>query len=101
MNITQPQYAAGIALSRTQRITIYPSLVTQKQFWIQFYYVDKCVFSVQLYALNGDEVFRRFFHHGSWHGTHVVQLPWRLNRGIYRLAIRSERISWLQPIVIG
>jgi hypothetical protein len=101
MNTTQPQYAAGPAMPRAQRITIYPNLVKQKQFWIQFYYVDKCVFSVQLYTLNGDEVFRRFFHHGNFHATHAVQLPMRLSRGIYRLAIRSERVSWLQPLVVG
>lgn len=100
MNITQPQHAAGSYMLRSQRITIYPNLVMQKQFWLQFYYVDKCVFSVHLYTLTGQEVFRRFFHHASLHGTHAVQLPWRLSRGIYKLAIRSEHISELQPIII-
>ena len=100
MNITQPQYAGGQALSRSQRITIYPNLVTQKLFWIQFYYIDKCVFSVHLYTLTGEEVYRRFFHHANYHATHAIQLPLRLARGIYKLAIRSEHICEMRPIVI-
>lgn len=100
MNITQPQHAAGSVLQRSQRITIYPNLVAQKQFWIQFYYVDKCVFSVHLYTLTGQEVFRRFIHHATWHGTHAVQLPWKFSRGIYKLVIRSERISEVCKLVV-
>ena len=100
MNITQVPYPAGATLLRSQRITIYPNLVAQKQFWLQFYYVDKCVFSVQLYTLTGQEVFRRFFHHGHLHATHVVQLPVRFARGIYKLAIRSEHLMLMQPIII-
>lgn len=99
MNTTQPT-VAGPALQRSQRITVYPNLVSQKQFWLQFYYVDKCVFSVHLYTLTGQEVFRKFFHHASFHATHAVQLPFHLMTGIYRLAIRSEHITHLQPIVI-
>ena len=100
MNITQPRQVAGNMLQRSQRISIYPNLVSQKQFWIQFYYVDKCVFSVHLYTLNGEEVFRKFFHHSKLHDTHAVQLPVRFIRGIYKLAIRSEHITRMQPIVI-
>jgi hypothetical protein len=99
MNTTQPQHTDGQALLRSQRITIYPNLVSQRQFWIQFYYVEKCVFSVHLYTLTGQEVYRHFFHHGSIHATHNVQLP-RMVRGIYKLAIRSEHIGELRPIVI-
>jgi hypothetical protein len=100
MNTTQVPYAAGQALRRSQRITIYPNLVSQKQFWLQFYYVDKCVFSVHLYTLTGHEVFRKFFHHSSFHATHAVLLPVNLVTGIYKLAIKSEHISHLQPIVV-
>ena len=100
MNRTQPQKPAGIVLQRSQRITVYPNLVTQKQFWLQFYYVDKCVFSVHLYTLTGHEVFRKFFHHAPLHATHAVLLPGNLMTGIYKLAIKSEHISHLQPIVV-
>jgi hypothetical protein len=100
MNTTLPSFAAGPSLLRSQRITVYPNLVSQKQFWLQFYYVDKCVFSVHLYTLTGVEVFRKFFHHGSYNGTHAVQVPRNLVTGIYRLAIRSEHIDHMQPIVI-
>lgn len=87
-------------LIRTQRITVYPNLVTQKLFWLQFYYVDTCVFSVHLYTLSGYEVFRKFFHHANYHATHVVQLPRHVMTGVYKLVISSERIDHLQPIVI-
>ena len=100
MNTTQLPYAAGQTLRRSQRITVYPHLVSQKQFWLQFYYVDKCVFSVHLYTLTGQEVFRKFFHHANYHGTHAVQLPRNLVTGIYKLAIRSEHISHMQPLVV-
>jgi hypothetical protein len=100
MNRTQPPYVAGKALQRSQRITVYPNLVTQKQFWLQFYYVDKCVFSVHLYTLTGIEVFRKFFHHSTYHATHAVQLPFYFGAGIYKLAIKSEHMNQLQPIVI-
>lgn len=99
MNSTQLPNSAGTIL-RSQRITIYPNLVAQKQFWLQFYYVDQCVFSVQLYTLTGQEVFRRFFHHANLHGTHMVQLPVKFARGIYKLAVRSEHVMVMQPIVI-
>jgi hypothetical protein len=100
MNTTLLPFAAAPSLLRSQRITVYPNLVSQKQFWLQLYYVDKCVFSVHLYSLTGHEVFRKFFHHASYHGTHSVQLPRNLVTGIYKLAIRSEHISHMQPIVI-
>lgn len=87
-------------LLRTQRITVYPNLVTQKLFWLQFYYVDKCVFSVHLYTLSGYEVFRKFYHHANYHATHAVQLPRHLMRGVYKMVIKSERINHGQPIVI-
>ena len=99
MNITRPQPTAA-SVQRSQRITVYPNLVSQKQFWLQFYYVDKCVFSVHIYTLTGQEVFRRFYHHSNLHGTHAVQLPLRFSRGIYKMALKSEHISYLQPIVI-
>lgn len=96
----QPYPAAAPLLCRTQRITVYPNLVKQKQFWLQFYYVDQCVFSVHLHTLTGTEVFRKFYHHASFHATHTITLPARLSRGIYKLAIRSEGLNYLQPIII-
>jgi|GEM_PF-834610 hypothetical protein len=96
----QPYPVEEHLLPRTQRITVYPNLVQQKQFWLQFYYVDKCVFSVHLYTLSGFEVFRKFYHHASLHATHSISLPAKLQRGIYKLALRSEAIDYVQPIVI-
>jgi hypothetical protein len=99
MNTTQCITADSLPW-RTQRITVYPNLVSQKIFWLQFYYVDRCVFSVHLYTLGGYEVFRKFYFHDTFHATHAVQLPRHLVRGVYKLVIRSERLHHAQPIVL-
>ena len=85
---------------RTQRITVYPNLVSQKKFWLQLYNIEQCVFTVQLYSLTGQQVFKHFLNHSDFHSTHTVQLPYQLPRGIYKVAIRYGDNHYVQPIVI-
>lgn len=86
---------------RSQRITIYPNLVSQKRFWLQFYNIDPCVFTVHLYSLTGQQVFKHFLFHNDLHSNHTVQLPAHISRGIYKVAIRYGDNHYVQPIVIG
>jgi hypothetical protein len=85
---------------RVPRITVYPTLVSQKKFWLQLYNIDECVFTVHLYSLNGQQVFKHFLNHTDFHSTHTVQLPWHIPRGIYKVAIRYGDNHYVQPIVV-
>lgn len=85
---------------RIERITVYPNLVSQKKFWLQLYNIEQCVFTVQLYSLAGQQVFKHFLFHSDLHSTHTVQLPQQLDRGIYKIAIRYGDNHFVQPIVI-
>jgi hypothetical protein len=85
---------------RSQRVTIYPNLVSQKQFWLQLYNIEKCVFSVHLYSLTGQQVFKHFLYHSDFHSTHTIKLPIHLDRGVYKVAVRFGENHYVQPIVI-
>jgi len=85
---------------RTQRITIYPNLVSQKTFWLQLYNIDQCVFTVHLYSLTGQQVFKHFLFHSDFHSNHTIHLPAHIGRGVYKLAIRYGENHYVQPIVI-
>jgi hypothetical protein len=85
---------------RAHRITVYPNLVSQKKFWLQLYNIEQCVFTVHLYSLAGQQVFKQFLYHSDMHSTHTVQLPQHLARGIYKIAIRYGDSHYVQPIVI-
>jgi hypothetical protein len=85
---------------RAHRITVYPNLVSQKKFWLQLYNIEQCVFTVHLYSLAGQQVFKQFLYHSDMHSTHTVQLPHHLARGIYKIAIRYGDSHYVQPIVI-
>jgi hypothetical protein len=85
---------------RAQRITVYPNLLTQKKFWLQLYNIEQCVFTVHLYSLAGQQVFKHYIYHSDFHSTHTVALPAHLARGIYKVAIRYGDNHYVQPIVI-
>ena len=86
--------------NRVQRITVYPNLVSQKKFWLQLYNIETCVFTVHVYSLAGQQVFKHHIYHSDLHSTHTVELPWHLPRGIYKIAIRYGDNHYVQPIVI-
>jgi hypothetical protein len=85
---------------RVQRITVYPNLVSQKKLWLQLYNIEQCVFTIHLYSLAGQQVFKHFLLHSDFHSTHTVYLPQHLDRGIYKIAIRYGDNHYVQPIVI-
>jgi hypothetical protein len=87
-------------LKRLQRITLYPTLVSRHQFWLQLYNVEQCVFTVHLYTLSGVEVFTRFYVHEEINSNHTIQVHEHIPRGIYKVAIRCEDIQYLQNIII-
>jgi hypothetical protein len=86
---------------RLQRVTVYPNLVSQQKFWLQLYHIDKSVFTVQLYSLAGQQVFKLFLYHADFHSTHTIQLPRHIDRGIYKVAIRVGDEHFVQPIVLS
>jgi hypothetical protein len=85
---------------RAQRITVYPNLVSQKKFWLQLYNIEQCVFTVHLYSLAGQQVFKHHIYHADLHSNHTVQLPQQIPRGIYKIAIRYGDNHYVQPMVI-
>ena len=85
---------------RAQRITVYPNLVSEKKLWLQLYNIEQCVFTIQLYSLAGQQVYKHFLLHSDFHSTHTVHLPQHLARGIYKIAIRYGDNHYVQPIVI-
>jgi len=91
---------SNVLQKRAQRITVYPNLVTQKQFWLQLYNIDKCVFSVHVYSLTGQQVFKLFLYHSDVHSSHTIQLPAHVQRGVYKVAVRTSDSHHVQPIVI-
>jgi hypothetical protein len=97
MNTYQP---SKLAMKRSQRITVYPNLVSQKKFWIQLYSIEKCVFTVHLYSLTGQQVFKLFLNHADMTSEHTVHLPQHIQRGIYKVAIRFGEEHHVQPMII-
>lgn len=99
MSLPIPELPAYF-LKRSQRITVYPNLVSFKQFWLQLYNIDNCVFTIQLYTLPGFEVFRRFFYHTGLCSSHTIKIPAKLERGIYKMVICCDEIRYNQLLVI-
>ena len=95
---TLPQ--TGRLQKRLQRVTVYPTLVSQQKFWLQLYNIEKCVFTVQLYSLAGRQVYKHFLYHADIHSTHTIQFPRHIDRGIYKVAIRFGDEHYVQNIVI-
>ena len=98
MNVSQ--HANQRPQNRTQRVTIYPTLVSQKKFWIQLYNIEQCVFTVHLYELSGQQVYKHFIFHSNLHSNHTIYLPTHIGRGIYKLAVRYGDNHIVQPMVI-
>ena len=99
MSLPIPELPAHF-LKRSQRITVYPNLVSIKQCWLQLYNIDSCVFSVQLHTLSGFEMFRRFFYHTGLYSNHTIKIPAKLERGIYKMLICCDDIRYNQLLII-
>lgn len=98
--MNQRQLLPSRPSKRLQRITLYPTLVTQHQFWIQLYNVDTGCFSVHLYTLHGQEVFTHFYTHQQINTMHAIQVHDHIGRGIYKVAVRCDEVQYVQNIVI-
>ncbi len=87
-------------LQVTQRITLYPSLVTEKRFWLQLYNIERGIFTVYFYTLSGMLLFKTLLAHADHYSTHTINLPARIGTGIYKVAVCCGEHHYLQSIVI-
>jgi hypothetical protein len=97
----QPELLPQRPSKRLQRITLYPTLVTQHQFWLQLYNIGTCVFSVHIYTLHGLEVFTHFYMHQEINSMHAIHVHQHIGRGIYKVAVRCDDLQYLQNIIIS
>ena len=88
-------------LQVSQRITLYPDLVTERRFWLQLYSIDRCVFSVYFYTLSGMLMFKTFLAHKEHFSTHTIWLPANISTGIYRVAICCGEHYYQKMVVIS
>jgi hypothetical protein len=87
-------------LQLSQRITLYPELVTEKRFWLQLYNIERGVFTVYFYTLSGVLLFQTFLAHKEHYSTHTIWLPAKISTGIYKVAVFSSEHYYLKTVVI-
>jgi len=95
-----PLLPATRFLQLSQRITLYPNLVTEKRFWLQLYNIERGVFTIYFYTLSGMLLFKGFLAHKEHFSTHTICLPARLSTGIYKVAVCGGDYYHLQTMVI-
>lgn len=95
-----PLLPAARFLQLSQRITLYPNLVTEKRFWLQLYNIERNVFTIYFYTLSGMLLFKSFLAHKEHFSTHTICLPARISTGIYKVAVCCGDYHYLQTIVI-
>ena len=98
--MTEPLLPAARFLQATQRITLYPTLVTEQRFWLQLYNIDRTVFALYFYTLSGVLLFRSFIAHKEHFSTHTICLPQQISGGIYKVAILCGDHHFLQSVVV-
>lgn len=96
----EPLLPAARFLQATQRITLYPTLVTERKFWLQLYNIDRTVFALYCYTLSGALLFRSFIAHKEHFSTHVISLPRHITGGIYKVALYCGDHHYLHSIVV-
>jgi hypothetical protein len=87
-------------LQHSQRITLYPDLVTERRFWLQLYSIDRCVASLYFYTLSGMLIFKAFLAHKEHFSTHTIWLPAQVSTGIYKIAVYCGEHHYLKTIII-
>lgn len=87
-------------LTGSQRITLYPTLVTERRFWLQLYNMDRSVMAIYFYTLSGYMLFKAFIAHRDHFSTHTISLPHYVRSGVYKVAIFCGDHHYLQSIVI-
>ncbi|AXY73495.1 hypothetical protein D3H65_05665 [Paraflavitalea soli] len=95
-----PLLPAARFLQLSQRITLYPSLVTERRFWLQLYNIERGVFTIYFYTLSGVLLFKSFLAHKEHFSTHTICLPVLISTGIYKVAVCCGDSHYLQTIVI-
>ncbi|WP_276482732.1 hypothetical protein [Paraflavitalea pollutisoli] len=96
----EPLLPAARFLSATQRITLYPTLVTERRFWLQLYNIDRTVFAIYFYTLSGALLFRSVLAHKEHFSTHAIPLPQYVTGGIYKVAVCCGDHHFLHSIVV-
>lgn len=98
--MNEPLLSAARLLTLSQRITLYPNLVTEKRFWLQLYNIERGVFTVYFYTLSGALLFQTFLAHKEHHSTHTIWLPAKISTGIYKVAVFGSNHYYLRTVVI-
>ena len=98
--MNEPLLPAARFLQLSQRITLYPNLVTEKRFWLQLYNIERSVFAVYFYTLSGALLFKTFLAHKDHFSTHTIWLPAKIGTGIYKVAVYCGEHHYLKTIVI-
>lgn len=91
--------AAGYS-ALSQRITLYPNLVTEKRFWLQLYNIDRGIFTIYFYTLSGVLLFKGFLAHKEHFSTHTINIPEKLTTGIYKIAVCCDEFYYLKTLVV-
>jgi hypothetical protein len=91
---------AAQLLHLSQRITVYPDLITEQSFWLQLYNIDRGIAMLYFYTLTGSLVCKAILTHKEHFSTHVIKLPASLRGGIYRLYICCGEAYYQKTLVI-
>jgi len=87
-------------LQLSQRITVYPELITQQCFWLQLYNIDRGIVMLYFYTLTGKLVCKAILTHKEHFSMHAIRLPASIRGGIYRLAVCCGEHHYLQTLVV-
>jgi len=84
----------------SQRVTVYPELITEQCFWLQLYNIDRGLLSLYFYTLTGRLVCKAILTHKEHFSMHVIKLPASLRGGIYRLSVCCGDYHYLKTLII-
>lgn len=88
-------------LQPTQRVTIYPNLVTERKFWLQLYSIDRGLLTIYFYTLTGTLLFKAISAYKEHWSTHTIALPAIIMAGVYKVAISCGELHYSKTLVIG
>ena len=100
--ITQASVSpAARFMQLSQRITVYPDLITQRCFWLQLNNIDRGILSLYIYTLAGTLLCKGIVAHKEHFSTHTIPIPESITHGIYKIAITCGDYHYLKTLVIS
>jgi hypothetical protein len=92
---------AASFMQLSQRITVYPELITQRCFWLQLYNIDRGILTLYFYTLAGRLLFKGITAHKEHFSMHAIPLPESITSGIYKIAVSCGDYHYLKTLVIS